>query len=194
MLKNEPPTEPWWERYRAYLTMLARLQIRPHLRSKMDASDVVQQTFLDVHQAQGQLRGQTEAEQVGYLRRMLTNNLIDAVRKFEAQSREVSREQSLQAELQQSSARLEKFLGTDESSPSQNLMREEQLRQLAEALALLPDDQRLAVECKHLHGLSVAEISQLTGKSETAVGGLLCRGIRKLRQLLIEAPTDGNSS
>ena len=51
-------------------------------------------------------------------------------------------------------------------------------------LAALPEEQRTAVEYKHLRGLPVTEVARLMGKSEAAVGGLLHRGLAGLRDLL----------
>jgi RNA polymerase sigma-70 factor (ECF subfamily) len=174
------------EAYRNYLCLLARSRLGPRLRGKLDASDIVQQTLLKAHQARGQFRGGGDAELAAWLRQVLARTLADAARAFGAGMRDLGREQDVRARLDESSARLEAWLAADQSSPSEQAGRQEQLLRLAHALAQLPDDQRLAVELKHLHGRPVEEVGQEMGKSKAAVVGLLFRGLNRLRQLLDE--------
>jgi RNA polymerase sigma-70 factor (ECF subfamily) len=170
------------EDYRDYLHLLARLQLDPHLQGKIDPSDVVQQTLVKAHQARAQFRGHTDAEQGAWLRRILTNTLIDTARKYQ---RELDLQFSLER-IQESSARLEAWLVSQQPSPSEVIDRQEQLLHLARALAQLPEDQRTAVELHHLREDSVADIARALGRSEASVAGLLRRGLKKLRELLGE--------
>ena len=172
------------ERCREYLHLLARLHLDHRLQGKLDPADVVQQTLMRAHEKRDQFRGRTDAELTAWLRQILVNNLAEAVRRFAAESRDVARERSLEASLEESSARLESWLAADQSTPSQRFLRQEQGIRLADALAELPDDQRRAVELHHLIGYSVAAVGELMERSRPAVVGLLFRGLKKLRQLL----------
>jgi RNA polymerase sigma-70 factor, ECF subfamily len=183
MAVDSPKPALAWEYYRAYLRFLARLRLPPRLWSKIDASDVIQETLLEAHRAVERLAEMNETERLAFLRRILGNNLTDLARRYAAEARDVGRERRLEDQLQESSARLAQRLAAAQSSPSQRASREEELLKLAAALARLPEAQRLAVEMKHLRGYAIAEIAKSLDRSETAVGGLLRRGIKRLREL-----------
>jgi RNA polymerase sigma-70 factor, ECF subfamily len=190
MSQQQPAGGLPWDRFREYLRLLARLQLPAALRGKLDPSDLVQQTLLDAHQGRDKFQNRSEGEQAALLRRMLAGNLADAVRRFKAVARDVAHEHSLEADLQESSSRLEGWLAADHSSPSERALRHEELLGLAEALAQLPDDQRRAVELHHLLGYSVAEVARDQSRSASAVGGLLRRGLKQLRHLM-QDPGEG---
>jgi RNA polymerase sigma-70 factor (ECF subfamily) len=175
------------ERYRPYLQLLVRLEIDERLKGKLDSSGVVQQTLLEIHRDRDQFLGSNEAQRLAWLRQVLAHNLADEVRRLGAQRRDVGREQSLEQALENSSARLEAWLTAEQPSPSQQLIRQEQLLRMAQALEELPDEQRQAIELHHLHGQSLNEVAAQMGRSRGAVAQLIFRGLRRLRQQLEEA-------
>jgi RNA polymerase sigma-70 factor (ECF subfamily) len=183
-----PPVTPdrHLEQFRSYLGLLTRMQVDDRLRGKIDLSGVVQQTLLEAHRAYDQLAGRPDAQVAAWLRRALANNLADEVRRLAVGKRDVGRERSLEAALEESSARLEAWLAAEQSSPADRLIRQEQAVGLAAALDGLPENQRRAVELRHLKGQSLAEVAAALGCSKAAVVGLLHRGVQKLRGLLAE--------
>ena len=172
------------EQYRDYLRLLARVHLDPRLRGALDPSDVVQQTLLKAHENFAGFRGRTDAELRGWLRAILAQQLALIARK---RGRRPGRVHSLEASLEQSSARLESLLASEEASPSADAMHAERLVELATALAALPVDQRTALELRYLQGLPVSAVAERMARTTVSVTGLLYRGTRTLRQRMGEA-------
>jgi RNA polymerase sigma-70 factor, ECF subfamily len=130
--------------------------------------------------------GRTGGGWLAWLRAILANALAVAARRFEAQARDPGRERSLEAELEGSASRLEGLLAADQTSPSERAVRGEELLRLARTLARLPEDQRRVVELHYLKGLTVADVAERIGRTRPAAVGLLFRGLKRLRELLVE--------
>lgn len=173
------------ELYSNYLELLARLQISRRLRSKIDAADIVQETFLEAHAGFAQFRGTTEAELAGWLRQILISNVLSVARRYYGtQRRDVRLERELAYELEQSSRVLDQGLIAPQSSPSQQAARREQAVLLADALKRLPEDYREAIVLRQLEGLSFPEVAERMDRSLDSVKKLWMRALTRLRQEL----------
>jgi RNA polymerase sigma-70 factor (ECF subfamily) len=172
------------DRYRNYLSLLARGMIGGALRVSLDASDLVQQTFLEAHRDLPQFRGSGERELAAWLRRILIRNLNQQAEYNGRQRRGRKHRVSLDVLLERSSQFVCRARAHLVASPSEQAVRREQAVLLADALARLPEDQRTALELHHLQGLSVPEVSRKMGRGVFSVTGLIYRGMRTLRELL----------
>jgi RNA polymerase sigma-70 factor (ECF subfamily) len=186
-MSNRPVTDnDQLEGYRNYLRLLARLQLDPRFLGKVDPSDLVQESLLKAHQNLAGFEWRSDAELAAWLRKILANTLTDTVRRFRAGQRDVGLERS----IEDSSARIEQLLAGSSADPIEYVMYQERLMLLADALAELPEDQRTAIELKHLQGFNVSEICTQLDRSRASVAGLLRRGLERLRELL--ADTQGS--
>jgi len=182
---NSPALGELLELYRSYLALLARVQIGQRLQGKLDAADLVQETFLEAHRHFAQFRGSAEGELVGWLRQILAGVLANIVRRFyRTRRRDVRLERKLANDLDRSSQALEQSLAAPGSTPSQRAARREQVVLLAEALERLPDDYREVIILHHLEGLKFPEVARRMGRSIDSVKNLWARGLAQLRRLL----------
>ena len=167
-MERSAESDEWsLEAYRDYLRLLARLQLSSRLQAKLDPSDVVQQAILLAHKNRAQFRGANEAQWRAWLRTILANVLASAARQFAASARSLGREQSLEADLERSSSRLELLLHADQSSPSQQAVRGEELG-LAPGPrvwpSLKPPEQRPRdLDVAHLEGIAAGRGSRADG-------------------------------
>jgi RNA polymerase sigma-70 factor, ECF subfamily len=173
------------ERYRSYLTLLARVQIGLRLRGKADPADLVQDTFLEAHRYFDRFQGETEAVLLTWLRRILASQTARLVRRYGGtQARDVDLERTLERELDSSSDLLDRGLLDRGESPSGAASRREQAVLLADALDRLPPDYREVIILRQLEGLAFDEVADRMGRTVDAVQKLWVRGLDQLRRLI----------
>jgi RNA polymerase sigma-70 factor (ECF subfamily) len=167
--------------YRNYLKLLARLQINRQLRSKVDASDAVQEVLVLAQQGFAQFRGSSEPELLAWLRQILASSLASLNRRyFGTQARRADLERDLQRELDQASGALDARLLV-QSTPSQHAAEREMSVLLADSLARLPERYREVLVLRHMEGRTFPDIAQRMGRTVAGVKNLWARGLAKLR-------------
>ncbi len=175
------------EQYRNYLTLLARTQIGRRLQGKADAADLVQETFLQVHQHIANFRGNSEVELLTWLRTILAAVLSNHVRRYlGTQQRDARLEQALAVELDDTSGFLQQGLVAATSTPSRQASKREALLVLADALEHLSEDYRQVITLRHLEGLPFAEVATRMGKTVPSVQNLWVRALHRLKQTVGE--------
>ena len=177
------------ESYRNLLLLLADTSIPDALRGKVDASDLVQETLLKAHQRFAQFRGASEAEWVGWLKRILARNLVDLYRRYtDNEGRAVGRERSFERSLDRSSEALCQLVPANGTSPSGRATRREREVALADGLARLRPRDREVVVLRSLRELSWTAVAGLTGDTPDAARVRWARALRQLGRLLADGP------
>jgi RNA polymerase sigma-70 factor (subfamily 1) len=172
--------------FRAYLETLTCIHLDPRLRGKFGLSDIVQDTLYEAWRDLERIRALDPEGRKRWLRRMLVNNLLETIARWRAGCRDVRLEQPLDAAAADSSCRLQAFLAAEDSSPGERLGRQEEALRLLEALSQLDERQREALILQKYHGWTLAQIAKHLGCTAGAVAGLHARGLKKLRQHLVE--------
>ena len=132
-MADDPPSLDPIEPYRDYLLMLARVQIGPKYRAKIDPEEIVNQTLFEAHRKREQFWGLEHSERAACLKRMLSDNVKDAIKFLHRDKRDLDREQRLPiADWDQSCSRLFDIT-CGLTSPSGKAIQHERELQLANA-------------------------------------------------------------
>lgn len=171
------------ESYERYLKLLAEVQLGSQLRGKVDASDIVQETFLEAHRAFGRFKGSDGDQLIAWLKSILATRLANTMRHYlGTQARDIRLEQRIGQSLDQSALSLGGILAAPGSSPSQHLASKEQSQLVAEALLRLPSDYRDVIVMRHLEGETFPAIAKALRRSVDSVEKLWLRGMAKLKR------------
>jgi RNA polymerase sigma-70 factor (ECF subfamily) len=170
-------------RHRASLRTFIDLRLDPRLRARVDPSDVVQETQLEVYH---RLRDFLEREPMPFrvwLRNTAYERLLKLQRHHGAARRSVAREAALP---DRSSMLLARRLLAAGPSPSQQLADREIARRVREALAQLSETDREILLMRNVEELPYEEVGCLLDLSAAAARKRYGRALLRLQKILVD--------
>jgi RNA polymerase sigma-70 factor (ECF subfamily) len=180
-----------FQRHRDRLRRMVELRMDPRLQSRVDASDVLQDAFLDVAARLDSYLQGTELSAFLWLRLVVGERLAICHRRhLGTRMRDAGQEVSLYRDPlpQASSAALASMLLGRLTSPSRAALRAERVLQVQEALNELDPLDREVVALRSYEQLSRAETAQVLGISEGAAAQRYIRALKRLKAILAARP------
>jgi len=164
----------------------AGLTIPARWRRSLDPDDVLQVSFLETFLRIGTLRDRTPSGLRAWMRRLVQNNLTDAIRALECDKRPDSERRVTVGHNGQSARTLLGMIAADAPTAGLRASLKEQVRDLQAAIRRLPASYRTVVQSLDLEERSVAEVAKELGRSRGAVHLLRSRAHDRLAELLRE--------
>jgi RNA polymerase sigma-70 factor (ECF subfamily) len=176
--------EQIFARHQGYLHRVVELWLDPRLRARVDASDIVQEAYLE---AMNRLNAYLERPALPFrlwLRQIAVDRALKARRQHLGTARRaLAREIPLP---EQSSLVLARQLLAGGSTPSQQLDHREMACRLRQAVTQLPQTEREIVMLRHFEGLSNREVACLLGIDPAAASKRHGRAMVRLHRILFE--------
>lgn len=171
------------ERYRPYLYAIALEGVDSALRVKRDASDLVQDSMLDAHRGFSDFQGVAEEELRHWLRRIMANNMVDAVRHFRAVAKRRGKEAPL-VESNEDSDLVRDEPSSSDPSPIEHAIHVEEHLAVEAALLRIPADYCQVLKLRNHEQRSFQEIAVIMKRSPDAARKLWLRAVERLQEEL----------
>jgi RNA polymerase sigma-70 factor (ECF subfamily) len=177
--------------YRDRLRKMVRLRLDRRVAGRLDASDVLQEAYLDVARRFPEYAAAPAVPLYVWLRELTGQRLIDLHRQhLGTKMRDAGQEVSLHrgALPQASSASLAQQLLAGLTSPTQAAVRAELQLKLQEALNSMDPIDREVVVLRHFEELNNVETAAVLGIEPPAASKRYLRAIRRLKAILDQVP------
>jgi RNA polymerase sigma-70 factor (ECF subfamily) len=180
-----------FERHRDRLRRMVEIRLDSRLKARLDASDVVQEAYLEVATRLDEYVRDPKLPPFLWLRLVVGERLMKLHRHhLGAQMRDAGREVSLfrGALPAASSAALAAQLLGRYTSPTQAILRAERILRLQEALNTLEPIDREILSLRHFEELTAAETARVLGIEESAAAKRYFRALKRLKDVLAAMP------
>ena len=182
--------EELFNRHRMRLQKAIAIRMDRRLAARVDASDILQETYLEAFQRMPKYLQQEGMPFYLWLHWIAREKVLGLHRRhLGADKRAIRREVPLMP--MDSSAQFVSGMIGRGPSPSQELAKAELAEMLREALGELDDDERDLILWRHFEQLSARDTAQLLQISEAAAAKRYIRAVDRLREILIGLGVSG---
>jgi RNA polymerase sigma-70 factor, ECF subfamily len=178
-------------RHRDRLRRMVEMRLDSRLQARLDASDVVQDAYLEVAERLPEYLSDPKLPLFLWLRLVVGERLLKLHRyHLGTLMRDAGREVSLfrGALPAASSAALAAQLLGKNTSPTQAVVRAERILRLQEALNTLDPLDREILSLRHFEELTAAEAARVLGIEEPAAAKRYVRALKRLKEILATMP------
>lgn len=182
--------------FRDRLRLAVELRMNPKLHGRLDASDVIQDTFVEARSRLASYLKNPKMAPYLWIRFLTLQRLITHYRKnVLAQARDVRRDRSLSApaDPEVSSACLAARLVDDGTTPSQAVLRIERQQRVERALEQLDPINREIIALRHFEQLTNKEVSTVLGLKPATASQRYLRALRRLKEMLKDDSEDSGA-
>ena len=182
------------KRHRSRLRRMVALRLDQRLQGRLDASDVIQEAYLEASARLPEYLRQPALPFFLWLRFLTGQKMLELHRRhLGAHMRDAAREVSLYrgALPETSSAALAAQLLGHDTRPSEAAIRAERKIRLQEALNVMEPLDREVLALRHFEQLNNAETAQALGLQESAASKRYVRALKKLKDILTSLPGEG---
>jgi RNA polymerase sigma-70 factor (ECF subfamily) len=173
------------------LKRMVRLRLDRRLQGRLDASDVLQEAFLDVRKKAPDFAAKADLSAYLWLRLVTSERLLILHRHhLGAQMRDAAQEVSLAhgGPPAASTHSLANLLLGRLTSPTQAAIRSERQLRLQEALNSMDAVDREVLALRHFEELGNSEVAAILGLSKTAASNRYVRALKRLKEILSALP------
>jgi RNA polymerase sigma-70 factor, ECF subfamily len=178
-------------RHRDRLKRMIHLRLSRRVQGRVDDSDVLQETFLDVARRLQEYTADPKLPFYLWLRHMAGLKLAEIHRRhLGTQLRDADREVTLHRGglPEADSVSLAAHLLGQLTTPSQAAIKAETRLMVQEALNSMDPVDREVLALKHFEQLSISEMAQVLGMSKAGAGSRYLRAIKRLKDTLSPMP------
>jgi RNA polymerase sigma-70 factor (ECF subfamily) len=178
-----------FDRYRSRLEKIVEFRMDERLKRRVDPADVLQEAFIELSKRLAEFLAQPSVSVFVWMRQKTVQTLIDLHREHFRDKRNPNKElqQAPNWNSNETGLSINAFLSVSMTSPSQHLIRGEEVLKLQAAIQHLSELDREVIALRHFEQLTNLQVAEVLNLTPTAASNRYIRAISRLSETLTDS-------